>query len=208
MFSTGRMKTWGRCGRRCGRKGKRAVRQKRLERYTEAFLTDDRSYEDNAQVATQNQRRDAKRFVKKQEAPGVDLKSKKPPIQKKFKKQDVMKDDRTSEEKEAQIPKSSELSERIEEAQKRVDKVLTEIPKKRARLLFQPKLMETPQRRMLFMNPGTKKLECASTRSCTPWSSQNGPARTQAYCACKVIPSTLTLWGSPCPLPTLIRKDR
>ena len=52
------------------RKGKRAVRQKRLERYTEAFLTDDRSYEDNAQVATQNQRRDAKRFVKKQEAPG------------------------------------------------------------------------------------------------------------------------------------------
>ena len=140
------------------RKGKRAVRQKRLERYTEAFLTDDRSYEDNAQVATQNQRRDAKRFVKKQEAPGVDLKSKKPPIQKKFKKQDVMKDDRTSEEKEAQIPKSSELSERIEEAQKRVDKVLTEIPKKRARFLFQPKLMETPQRRMLFMNPGDEKI--------------------------------------------------
>ena len=29
------------------RKGRRAVRQKRLERYTEAFLTDDRSYEDN-----------------------------------------------------------------------------------------------------------------------------------------------------------------
>lgn len=143
------------------RKGRRAVRQKRLERYTEAFLTDDRSYEDNARVATQNQKRDAKRFVKKQIVPGVDLKTTKKSAPKKIKKKDIIRDDRTPEEKEAQIPKSSQLSERIEEAQKRVDKVLTEIPKKRARLLFQPKLMETPQRRMLFMNPGDEKIRMA-----------------------------------------------
>ena len=143
------------------RKGRRAVRQKRLERYTEAFLTDDRSYEDNARVATQNQKRDAKRFVKKQVVPGVDLKTTKKSAPKKIKKKDIIRDDRTPEEKEAQIPKSSQLSERIEEAQKRVDKVLTEIPKKRARLLFQPKLMETPQRRMLFMNPGDEKIRMA-----------------------------------------------
>ena len=187
------------------RKGKRAVRQKRLERYTEAFLSDDRSYEDNAQVATQNQRRDAKRFVKKQELtqPGVDLKTTKKSAPKKIKKKDIIRDDRTPEEKEAQIPKSSELSERIEEAQKRVDKVLTEIPKKRARLLFQPKLMETPQRRMLFMNPGDEKIRMAVYSIIH----RNGAALTQVSLACKAIPSTLTYSGNPCPSLTQIRKD-
>ena len=123
----------------------------RLDRYTEAFLTDDRSYEDNVGVASKNQKRDVRRFMKRQAKTPTptDLTLVKPP---RPSKRDTMKDDRTPEEKEAQIPKSSELNERIEKAQERVEKVDKSWPEKKSRLLFQPKLMGMLQRRMLFMN--------------------------------------------------------
>ena len=143
------------------RGGKRAVSQSRLERYTDAFLTDDRSYEDNQRVATKKQRRDAKKFLKRKakETPApTDLTVIKPPP---ASKKDVMKDDRTPAAKEAQIPKGSELNERIEKAQERVDKVDKSWPEKKTRLLFQPKLMGTIHRRMLFMNPGDEKIRMA-----------------------------------------------
>ena len=165
MFSTVRIPTSANSGRPCGttksrpRSARGSVRYPRsLERYTDAFLTDDRSYEDNARVAHQNQRRDAKRFVEAQPAPPL---VKRAPVKKRTARKDAMRDDRTPEEKESQIPKSSELTERIEKAQERVDKVLKEPPKKNVRFLFQPKLMETPQRRMLFMNPGDEKIRMA-----------------------------------------------
>ena len=52
-------------------KKKKGIRPRgdRFDRYTEAFLTDDRSYEDNVRVATKNQKRDAKKFLKKRAAP-------------------------------------------------------------------------------------------------------------------------------------------
>lgn len=143
-------------------KKKKGIRPRgdRFDRYTEAFLTDDRSYEDNVRVATKNQKRDAKKFLKKRAADtptptDLTLVKPSPPPQK-----DVMKDDRTLEEKESQIPKSSELNERIEKAQERVDKVDKSWPKP-TRLLFQPKLMGMLQRRMLFMNPGDEKIRMA-----------------------------------------------
>ena len=141
------------------KRGRRAVSGSRLERYTEAFLTDDREYEDNAGVASKNQKRDVRKFMKRQaKTPtptDLTLKLGKPP---RPSKRDTMKDDRTPEEKEAQIPKSSELNERIEKAQERVEKVDKSWPEQKSRLLFQPKLMGMLQRRMLFMNPGDEKI--------------------------------------------------
>ena len=183
------------------RKGKRAVSQKRLERYTDAFLTDDRSYEDNARVANQNQKRDAKRFVEAQQEKAPPL-VKRAPVKKRTARKDAMRDDRTPEEKESQIPKSSELTERIEKAQERVDKVLKEPPKKNVRLLFQPILMETPQRRMLFMNPGDEKIRMA-----VYWSSRSGRNPTPTSLACRQKPSTSTCSGSRCPSHTAIRSE-
>ena len=143
------------------RPGRRAISQSRLERYTEAFLTDDRSYEDNQEVATKGQKRAVRKFMKQRAAvtpAPTDLTEIKPPPPP---KKDQVKDDRTPEEKEAQIPKSSELTERIEKAQERVEKVDKSWPEKKTRLLFQPKLMGTLQRRMLFMNPGDEKIQMA-----------------------------------------------
>ena len=153
---------WDNKPRQKRKPGRRAISQSRLERYTEAFLSDDKTYEDNEKVATKNQRKEVKNFLKRKEETGpakpTDLKSIKPSP---GPKKDVIKDDRTPEEKEAQIPKSSELSERIEKAQERVDKVDKSWPEKKTRLLFQPKLMGTQLRRMLFMNPGDEKIRMA-----------------------------------------------
>ena len=139
------------------RKPGREMTRTRLDRYTEAFLTDDRSYEDDPRVASKNQKKDARRFLKREAAATptpTDLTLIKPPAPA---KKDKVKDDRTIEEKEKQIPKSSELNERIEKAQERVLKVDKSWPE-RKRLLFQPKLMEKLHRRMLFMNPGDEKI--------------------------------------------------
>jgi hypothetical protein len=142
------------------RVGRRAVSKSRLERYTNAFLADDRTYEDNPKIAAKNQRADLKKFKKKlPPTPTVDLTDGAPRA--KPSKRDVIKDDRTVEEKESQMPKSSELAERIEKAQERVDKVDKSWPTKKNRLLFQPKLMGTIHRRMLFMNPGDEKIRMA-----------------------------------------------
>ena len=139
------------------RKPGRQMTRTRLDRYTEAFLTDDRSYEDDPRVASKNQKKDARRFLKREAATTptpTDLTLIKPPP---LAKKDKVKDDRTIEEKEKQIPKSSELNERIEKAQERVLKVDKSWPE-RKRLLFQPKLMGKLHRRMLFMNPGDEKI--------------------------------------------------
>jgi hypothetical protein len=151
---------WDNKTRRKPRVGRRAVSKSRLERYTNAFIADDRTYEDNPKVAARNQRADLKKFVQKQTPPPtVDL-TVDPPAAKPAKR-DVIKDDRTVEEKESQMPKSSELAERIEKAQERVEKVDKSWPTKKSRLLFQPKLMGTVHRRMLFMNPGDQKIRMA-----------------------------------------------
>jgi len=146
---------WDNKPRRKPRVGRRAVSKSRLERYTNAFI----SYEDNPKVAAKNQRADLKKFMKKTPTPTVDLTVDVPRA--KPAKRDVIKDDRTVEEKESQMPKSSELAERIEKAQERVDKVDKSWPTKKNRLLFQPKLMGTIHRRMLFMNPGDEKIRMA-----------------------------------------------
>ena len=190
------------------RPGRRAISQSRLERYTEAFLTDDRSYEDNQQVATKDQKRAVRKFLKQRAAATpaptdlTEIKPLPPP------KKDQVKDDRTPEEKEAQIPKSSELTERIEKAQERVEKVDKSWPEKKNRLLFQPKLMGTLQRRMLFMNPGDEKIQMAVYAILHSMALPSWAAPTPRNSASKPTVSILTFSGNRCRSPTATKNGR
>ena len=156
----------GNVQQRTKRKKRKEGEDKVLDRYTKAFVYDEPFTWDgkNTEGMTRRQKRLVKKRLKKRaklHPPPPMVKERAIPAER-----EVIpvpnQDDQSEDEKLEKIPKSSELNERVEKALERtnkLEKALTVIP--RQRLLFQPLLMESKQKQMLFINPGDESIQMA-----------------------------------------------
>ena len=156
----------GNVQQRTKRKNRKEGEDKLLDRYTKAFVYDEPFTWDgkNTEGMTRRQKRLVKKRLKKRaklHPPPPMVKERAIPAER-----EVIpvpnQDDQSEDEKLEKIPKSSELNERVEKALERtnqLEKALTVIP--RQRLLFQPLLMESKQKQMLFINPGDESIQMA-----------------------------------------------